>query len=44
MPIKTDAGVNQALILYGRDEYRLYEAALTIEKEIEDWVSALKNC
>ena len=33
-PIKTDAGVNQAVILYGTDEYRLYEAALAIEQEI----------
>ena len=31
-PVKTDAGVNQALILYGKDEYRLYEAALAIEQ------------
>ena len=31
---KTDAGVNQAVILYGKDEYRLYEAALTIEQEM----------
>ena len=33
-PVKTDAGVKQALILYGKDEYRLYEAALTIEQEM----------
>lgn len=33
-PAKTDEGVNQAVILYGRDEYRLYEAALTIEQEM----------
>ncbi len=33
-PVKTNDGVNQALILYGKDEYRLYEAALTIEQEM----------
>ena len=33
-PVKTDAGVNQTVILYGRDEYRLYEAALTIEQRL----------
>ena len=44
VPVKTDVGVNQALILYGKDEYRLYEAALTIEQEIEDRVSDLKTC
>ena len=33
-PVKTAAGVNQAVILYGQDEYRLYEAALTIEQEM----------
>ena len=33
-PLKTDAGVNRAVILYGKDEYRLYEAALTIEQEM----------
>ena len=33
-PVKTDTGVNQAVILYGTDEYRLYEAALTIEQEM----------
>ncbi len=33
-PVKTDAGVNRAVILYGQDEYRLYEAALTIEQEM----------
>jgi hypothetical protein len=33
-PVKTDDGVNQALILYGKYEYRLYEAALTIEQEM----------
>ena len=33
-PDKTDAGVNQAVILYGCDEYRLYEAALAIEQEM----------
>ena len=32
-PDKTDAGVNQAVILYGSDECRLYEAALAIERE-----------
>ena len=30
--IKTDDGINQTLILYGCDEYRLYEAALTLER------------
>ena len=29
---KTEEGVNQALILYGCDEYRLYEAALAVEQ------------
>ncbi len=33
-PLKTDAGINQTVILYGKDEYRLYEAALTIEQEM----------
>ena len=33
-PLKTDSGLNQTVILYGRDEYRLYEAALTIEQEM----------
>ena len=33
-PVKTGNGVNQALILYGKDEYRLYEAALSIEQEM----------
>ena len=33
-PVKTDAGINRTVILYGRDEYRLYEAALTIEQEM----------
>ena len=33
-PVKTDAGINQTVILYGKDEYRLYEAALTIEQEM----------
>lgn len=33
-PIKTVDGVNQALILYGKNECRLYEAALAIEQEI----------
>lgn len=33
-PVKTEAGLNQTVILYGRDEYRLYEAALTIEREM----------
>jgi hypothetical protein len=32
-PVKTDAGVNQTVILYGTDEYRLYEAALAIEQK-----------
>ena len=33
-PVKTAAGVNQTVILYGQDEYRLYEAALAIEQEM----------
>ena len=33
-PAKTDAGVNRTVILYGKDEYRLYEAALAIEQEM----------
>ena len=33
-PVKTAAGVNRAVIMYGKDEYRLYEAALTIEQEM----------
>ena len=33
-PVKTAAGVNRAVILYGQDEYRLYEAALTVEQEL----------
>ena len=33
-PVKTDTGINQTVILYGKDEYRLYEAALAIEQEI----------
>ncbi len=33
-PVKTAAGVNRAVILYGQDEHRLYEAALTIEQEM----------
>ena len=37
-PVKTAAGVNQAVILYGCDEYGLYEAALAIEQE---WYSEL---
>jgi len=32
--VKTDAGINQTVILYGKDEYRLYEAALAIEQEM----------
>ena len=32
--VKTAAGVNRAVILYGLDEYRLYEAALTIEQAL----------
>lgn len=35
-PAKTDAGVNQTVMLYGQDEYRLYEAALTVEQEMRD--------
>ncbi|MBR6089307.1 MAG: amidase [Anaerolineaceae bacterium] len=33
-PVKTAAGVNQAVIFYGQDEFRLYEAALAIEQEM----------
>ena len=33
-PVKTAAGVNHAVILYGQDEYKLYEAALAIELEM----------
>lgn len=33
-PVKTDAGINRTVILYGRDEYRLYEAALAVEQEM----------
>lgn len=33
-PVKTAAGVNRAVILYGQDECRLYEAALAIEQEM----------
>ena len=33
-PVKTDTGVNQTVILYGKDEYRLYETALAIEQEM----------
>ena len=29
---KSDAGVNRTVILYGGDEYRLYEAALAVEQ------------
>ena len=29
---KDPDGVNEAVILYGKDEYRLYEAALAIEQ------------
>ncbi len=32
--MKTDAGVNQTVILYGCDEYRLYEAALAVEQVV----------
>ena len=35
-PTKTEDGLNQTLILYGADEYRLYEAALTIEREMSN--------
>ena len=35
-PLKTDSGLNQTVILYGKDEYRLYEAALTIEREMSE--------
>ena len=31
---KDPHGVNEAVILYGKDEYRLYEAALAIEQVI----------
>ena len=30
--MKDPNGVNEAVILYGKDEYRLYEAALAIEQ------------
>ena len=30
--MKNPDGVNEAVILYGKDEYRLYEAALAIEQ------------
>ena len=33
-PVKADTGLNRAVILYGADEYRLYEAALAIEREM----------
>ena len=33
-PVRTAAGVNRTVILYGQDEYRLYEAALAIEQEM----------
>ena len=29
---KTENGVRRAVIMYGKDEYRLYEAALAIEQ------------
>ena len=32
---KNPDGVNEAVILYGKNEYRLYEAALTIEREMD---------
>ena len=32
--MKAETGVNQAVILYGKDEYRLYEAALAVEQVI----------
>lgn len=34
-PLKTKAGLNHTVILYGKDEYRLYEAALAIEREMK---------
>ena len=34
VPVKTDAVMDRAEILYGKDEFRLYEAALTIVQEI----------
>lgn len=34
-PAKTNDGLNQTVILYGADEYRLYEAALAIEREMK---------
>ena len=33
---KNPDGVNEAVILYGKDEYRLYEAALAIEQEMRN--------
>ena len=36
-PVKTEAGLNRAVILYGKDEYRLYEAALAIEQEMSSF-------
>ena len=32
--MKSTDGVNEAVILYGKDEHRLYEAALAIEQEM----------
>ncbi|MBR2663054.1 MAG: hypothetical protein IKE25_05005, partial [Clostridia bacterium] len=34
-PVKTSAGLNRTVILYGTDEYRLYETALAIEQEMK---------
>lgn len=34
VPVKTNAVMDRAEILYGKDEFRLYEAALTIVQEI----------
>ena len=41
-PVKTDAGVNQAVILYGTDECRLYEAALAIEQGMHE--RCIRDC
>ena len=34
VPVKTNDGMGRTEILYGKDERRLYEAALTIVQEI----------
>ena len=33
--VKNEAGVNQGIILYGCDEFRLYEAALALEQVMQ---------